>query len=288
LLAIIPGINAEIERNGIRCPARMDENRAPDWRGEVQPTLRLDGRSENPLTEAHFGEVRFESAESHITYSNGLAPARSYCHPAGRTHPGLARFRTTAPELLLRIDSTIDPMSLRPLFETNQLRGLDLVRLTEPPSSLPRFGALARSERTTIKGQVALTNFSVAVNPSAAPNHPAIRQPLLAAHWPARSVRRSARQRGQSRHRFNAQKIYITTAWHRRSVGSSRARSGPRVARIMEPYRSTSRRPPCAGHHPMGGKEDADLYFRSRASVPLVEVFTLPHIDGDVHWIGHR
>ncbi len=115
-------------------------NRAPDWRGEVQPTLRLDGRCKISHGGA-YREVPFQSAESHFTYSNMVwrLPDLTATRPEGRVQASHVSDDRTK-EFYWRLDSTIDPMVLRPLFETNQLRGLDLIRNRR--SSRARFGGV--------------------------------------------------------------------------------------------------------------------------------------------------
>jgi hypothetical protein len=107
-------------------------NRAPDWRGEVAPTLRLDGLvAAGP---GAFRDVPFASASTHFHYSNLVwsVPDLEVIRPEGRLNLGLtADDRTRGYRFVVR--SGIDPGALRPLLDGQAQRGLDFFALTGPP-----------------------------------------------------------------------------------------------------------------------------------------------------------
>ena len=266
-------------------------NRAPDWRAEVQPTLRLDGHCKISDGGAFRG-VRFESAESHFTYSNMVwrLPDLTATRPEGRIYAShVSNDRTK--DFYWRIGSTIDPMIMRSLFDTNQTRGLDLIHLTQPPVIAAEiWGRWHDPERTTFKGEVALTNFTVrgeSISDFQTAMNYANRYLLLTG--PRAQCGDQHARADSLAIDFNAQKIYITNGFGTVNPGVVTRAIGPKVARIMEPYRFD--KPPTArvqGIIPMRREEDADLHFQVAGGPFHWWKFTLPHIDGDVHWVGQH
>ncbi|MEY2429092.1 MAG: hypothetical protein QOJ40_1977, partial [Verrucomicrobiota bacterium] len=266
-------------------------NDAPDWRAEVQPTLRLQGYCKISDGGA-FREVPFQSAESHFTYSNLVwhLPDLVANRPEGRIQAELASDDRTK-EFYWRIDSTIDPMIMRPLFETNQMRGLDLIHFAQPPVIAGEiWGRWHDPERTTFKGNVAVTNFTIrgeSIGDFETTIHYANRYLLLLAPR-AHCGEQNARADNLAID-FNSFKIFITNGFGTADPGVVTRAIGPKVARIMEPYHFD--KPPTArvqGIIPMRHEEDADLYFQLAGGPFHWWKFSMPHIDGDIHWLGQR
>src|SRR5207244_4874308 len=108
-------------------------NRHPDWRGEVQPTFRLQGQFKLEHGGA-FREVPLATASSHFSYSNLFwrLPDLTATRPEGRLAAAYEESDRTK-DYYWHIASTIDLRAVRPLLEANQQRALDYVTFTQPP-----------------------------------------------------------------------------------------------------------------------------------------------------------
>ncbi|MBF8254800.1 MAG: AsmA 2 domain-containing protein, partial [Deltaproteobacteria bacterium] len=135
-------------------------NRQPDWRGEVQPTLRLGGQF--AVTNGAYLGVPADWARSHFSYSNRVwhLPDLEAGRPEGAVRlVHIANDGTK--DYYWRVHSTIDVRALRPLLATNQQRGLDLVAFTQPPVIDGEvWGRLYKHERIGFQGHVTMTNFT--------------------------------------------------------------------------------------------------------------------------------
>src|ERR1043166_148736 len=134
-------------------------NRAPNWRGEVQPTVRINGHFE--IEQGSFRGVPALTAKSDFIYTN-ICWFLSDIHatrPEGDIHLELISNELTH-DYQFRIFSRIDPTSIRPLLGTNEARGLDQFKLTGTPEIRGQIqGRWRDRDRTSFAGEVALTNF---------------------------------------------------------------------------------------------------------------------------------
>ena len=239
-------------------------NRQPDWRAEVQPTLRLDGHFKVNHGGA-YQQVPFTTAESHFSYSNMFwrMPDLTATRPEGRVEADYFSDDRTK-DYYWRLQSTVDLMILRPFFETNQQRGFDLVTFTQPPAVAAEvWGRWHDRERIGFKGRVALTNFTIrgeSISGLQTGLQYTNRYLLLAD--PRAQLGTQHVSADSLAIDFNAQKIYLTNGFGAADMGVVTRAIGPKVARIMEPYQFGE--PPIAHVHgiiPMGREEDADLHF---------------------------
>ena len=154
------GAAARAEGRGLPGAAGLD-NRQPDWRAEVQPTLRLQGEFKIQHGGTYRGVV-VTAAQSHISYSNLVwrLPDLTVMRPEGALEVVHEEDDRTK-DFYFRISSTLDVRVLRPLLEPGQQEGLDYFTFTEPPViGVEIWGRGHEPERTGIKGRVALTNFT--------------------------------------------------------------------------------------------------------------------------------
>ena len=89
-------------------------NRQPDWRAEVQPTLRLQGEFKLGHGGAYRG-VTLTAAQSHLSYSNLVwrLPDLKITRPEGRLEAALVADDRTK-DYYFRISSTLDVTGLAP------------------------------------------------------------------------------------------------------------------------------------------------------------------------------
>ncbi len=265
-------------------------NREPDWRAEVQPTLRLEGEFKFEQGGAYRG-VSVSAVRSHISYSNQVwrLPDLAVTRPEGRLK---AEFESDdrSQDFYSRIDSTLDVRFLRPLLEPDQQQGLDYVTFTTPPVlDVEIRGRWHEPERTGIKGHLALTNFTFR-GESASGLQTAFQYTNRLLHIDQPRAQRGAEQLSADGLVVDllTQKIYLTNGFSTADPMVVARAIGSHIARVVEPYHF--RQPPVARVHgtiPLHGEEDADLHFDLDGGPFDWWRFHVPHIAGHVHWLGH-
>ena len=137
-------------------------NRRPDWRGEVQPTVRLKGAL--AITNGVFEGVPFDVARTHFSYSNlvwqlpdfSIAQGKTRLEINGNEDDGTKNYRW-------HIRGAFDPEAVRPfLTASNAARCFAIVKFSEPLAlDVDVRGRLYDSDSIGASGRVALTNFLV-------------------------------------------------------------------------------------------------------------------------------
>jgi hypothetical protein len=137
-------------------------NAQPDWRGEVQPTIRLNG--EATLANVTFRSSTVDSAHTHFSYSNlvwrlpdlALAQAKTQLELSGSEDDATKNYR-------LHVSGAFDPETIRPFFTaSNAQRGFEVVKLAGPLAlDMDVGGRLDDLKSTGVRGRVALTNISI-------------------------------------------------------------------------------------------------------------------------------
>jgi len=94
-------------------------NRQVNWRAEVQPTLRLEGKFRSDDGGAFRG-VPVLSAQSHFSYSNNFwrLPDLTVMRPEGLIEAAHQANELTK-DYYWRVAGAVDPKAVRPLLETN-------------------------------------------------------------------------------------------------------------------------------------------------------------------------
>lgn len=135
-------------------------NRAPDWKGEVQPTLEIHGHF--LVGPAAFRGVGAMSAESVFTYTNmnWFLPHLHAVRPEGTVEFEFLNNDRTK-DYRFRLLSTIDPFIVRPLLGTNEQRGLDYFKLTGTPEIRAEIqGRWQDQSRLGLDAEIAATNLT--------------------------------------------------------------------------------------------------------------------------------
>jgi hypothetical protein len=137
-------------------------NRRPDWRAEVQPTVRLNG--ELAVTNGMADGITVDSVRTHFSYSNlvwqlpdlAIVKARSRLELSGSEDDATKDYHW-------HIHGALDPEVARPLLTaSNAVRGLEIVKCAEPLAlELDVSGRLYDYESIAARGRVAVTNFAV-------------------------------------------------------------------------------------------------------------------------------
>ncbi|MCW5552395.1 MAG: AsmA-like C-terminal region-containing protein [Verrucomicrobiae bacterium] len=263
-------------------------NREPDWRAELQPSLRLAG--EFAVTNGAYLGVAADWARAHFSYTNMTwhLPDLAAAGPGGQLHlEHRADDRTK--DFYFRIHSTMDPHVVRPLLDEQQQRGLDFVTFTEPPViDAEIWGRWRAYELIGARGQVALTNFAIRGQHADAVVAQVHYTNLVLEFLEPRLWRGTqAMSAAGIRADFNTHRIHFTNGFSTAEPLAVARAIGPKVGRTMEPYRFTH--PPVArvsGYAPLKGSTDADLRFDVDGGEFTWWLFRLPNIAGAVHWQG--
>ncbi|PYJ06486.1 MAG: hypothetical protein DME25_06590 [Verrucomicrobia bacterium] len=261
-------------------------NRQPNWRAEVQPTLRLQGQFRFDQGGAFRG-VPVATASSSFSYSNRWwrLPDLVATRPEGQLSANYAENERTR-DYSWHVTSTIDPLAVRPLLETNQQRALDFFTFRQ----LPAIEADVRGRRIWVKGRVALTNFTF--RGEAADR---FQTELEYTNGLLLLADAHAQLGTQQLHAaslladFAGRKIYLTNGFSTADPQIVARAIGPKVGRVLEPYRF--RQPPTAhveGIIPIGSETEADLRFEVAGGPFEWWRFSVPYLAGNVHWAGDR
>ena len=137
-------------------------NREPDWRGEVQPTIQLNG--ELAITNGIFSGVAIDSARTHFSYSNLLWQLPNLAVVRSKSRLKLSGGEDDATkDYHWCIRGALDPEVVRPFLTTsNAVRGFGVMKFTGPLAlDVEVSGRLYDYDSIAASGRVALTNFAV-------------------------------------------------------------------------------------------------------------------------------
>jgi hypothetical protein len=266
-------------------------NRQPDWRAEVQPNLEIQGEFSAEHGGA-FRQIQVASARSHFSYSNMIweLPDLTVTRPEGQL-VAFHQANDRTKDFYWRINSSLDPKIVHPLFETNMHRHFDLVNLTQPPHvSGEIWGRFREPERTAFRGAVSVTNFTF--------RGESISRLQTSVQYSNRFLLMTGAQAQYGTQyvsadslNFNiaAQTIYLSNGFSTADPMAVARAIGPKIARTIEPYRFD--RPPTArvyGIIPTHEDSDADLHFEIEGGPFHWSKFFIAHVAGHVHWKGER
>lgn len=266
-------------------------NRQPDWRAEVQPTLRLQAEFKLPRGAACRG-VAVSAVESHISYSNLVwrLPDLRITRPEGRLEAALEADDRTR-DFHFNLHSTVNVLDLRPLLDPGPQRALNYFTFTEPPTlDAEIWGRWHDPERIGISGRVALTNFTFR-GESASGLQTVLQYTNRLLQFTAPRLQRGAERLSADAvvADFAAQKVYLTNGYSTAEPMVIARAIGAHVARAIQAYQF--KQPPVAevrGIIPMHGEDDADLHFDLHGRDFEWWRFHVPEISGHVHWLGQH
>ncbi|HXT13230.1 MAG TPA: AsmA-like C-terminal region-containing protein [Candidatus Angelobacter sp.] len=272
-------------------PASVWTNRHPDWRGELRPTLKLDG--EFHVVDGAFRGVRVLTADSHFSYSNmcwRLPDLIAIRREGLLTLYHFSDERTK--DFYFHFHSTISPDALRPLLDAKQQRPFQFFSLSQPPTVDGEIrGKWHNHDTINAKAHLAVTNFTVRGSRADLfqtgleyTNHIITlldpRAQLAATQEVTASGVRLA---------FDEQRIYITNGFGFADPAVIARAIGPHAERALEPYHF--QQPPTVrvqGAIPMRDPHDADLSFDVDGRDFSWWKFQVPHISGKIAWNGEH
>jgi hypothetical protein len=273
-------------------------NRQPDWRDEVQQTIRLNG--ELAFTNASVLGAKIDSAHTHFSYSNlvwnlpdlSIAQARTKLELNGGEEDATKKYEW-------HIRGAFDPESARPfLTASNAVRGFSRLKFTEPVIlDADVTGRLYDYYSMAASGHLSWTNFSYRgqsadsvvggffyTNRVLEFLNPRLRRAGGAQTLTADAVVLD----------FNTRLISFTNGFSTAAPMAVVSAIGPNTAKLIEPYEFLQ--PPVArvnGCVPLrdvnGGHDldDADMKFEILQGVPFRWTkLETTNILGTIHWKG--
>jgi hypothetical protein len=265
-------------------------NRQPDWRDDVQPTVRLAG--ELAFTNGTAFGAKIDSACTHFDYSNlvwrlpdlAVAQAKTRLELEGGEDDATKNYRW-------HIRGAFDPETLRPfLTASNAVHGLDHFKFTEPATlDFEACGRLYDYDSIEAAGRAALTNFSIrgqaadgVVSGFQYSNR--VLEFFSPRLWRAGGTQTLTADRIMVD--FNTQQIWFVNGLGAADPGAVARAIGPKTGRVLEPYQFLE--PPVVrvnGCAPLRGTDGADLSFDIIKGAPFQWLkLKTPFIAGLIHW----
>jgi hypothetical protein len=295
LVEIAWGRPPSLEANGsLILPAWT--NSQPDWRGEVQPTIHLNGAL--AITNGVYEGVPFDLARTHFSYSQlvwqlpdfQIEQAGTRLEINGSEDDGTKNYQW-------HIRGGFDQESLRPfLTASNAARGFAIAKFTEPPVlDVNVRGRLYDYDGISASGRVALTNFAVRGemfgDAASALNYT---NRVLEFLNPVMHTGAQMMTADKVTLDFNKRLIYFTNGFSTADPETVARAIGPKTGRLVEPYHFLQ--PPTArvnGQVPLhdmnGGHDmaDVDLQFDVIKGAPFEWLkLKTTNIVGTIHWLG--
>jgi len=273
-------------------------NQQPDWRAEVQPTIKLNG--ELTLEKATALGTKIDWAHTHFAYSNLLWQLPDLALVKAKTRLALSGGEDDRTQgYRWHIRGVFDPEALRPfLTASNAVRGLDHFTFTEPLAlELDAQGRLYNYDSISASGHVALTNFTLRgqsvdnvtselryTNRVLEFSHPRL--------WHGTQTMTADKVTLD----FKARLIRFTNGFSTADPKVVTHAIGPKTGRLMDPYHflqpPTAQVNGCVPLRDMNGPRDtegADLRFDIVDGAPLQWLkLKTPNITGTIRWLGSQ
>ena len=272
-------------------PSSVWTNRHPDWRGELRPTLQLNGQFH--VGDGAFRGVHALTADSHFTYSNMCwrLPDLVATRPEGRlnlVHESDERTK----DFYFHFHSTLDPKAARPLLDANQQRVFEFFSLSQPPVVDGEIrGRWHNPETISGKAFVTATNFTVrGEHGDSFQSGLEYTNRVLRLFYPRVQVAPTQQLSADSvKMVFDERKMYVTNGFSTAAPMPVVHAIGPHAEHAIEPYQFL--RPPTVhveGIVPMRDPHDADLHFDVVGGDFQWWKFQVPQISGKIDWIGEH
>ena len=263
-------------------------NAAPDWRGEVGPTVRFAAFL--TATNCAYLGAPADWMHTHITYTNLVWRLPDLV--AGRPEGTLELVHESddrTHKYFFGVHSTISPEAVRPLLSTNALRGLDYFKLTQPPVvDGGVWGTWREGASTGFTGRVALANFSFREQTmDRVESFLRYTNLVLEILDPRLTRGTQSVTAGGITADFNARRIFFTNGLSSAEPIVIARAIGPKTGRALEPY--VFKLPPVvrvSGYVGLDNANDADLHFDVDGGPFEWWKFRIPHIAGRVNWRG--
>ncbi len=264
-------------------------NRQPDWRGEVQPTVRLAG--EFAATNGAFRRIAVDSAHGYFSYSNLVWRLHRLIvkHPESQLTLADAEDDSTK-SYHWHVQGTLAPDVVQPLLASNHVeRAFNLLTFTQPVFlDADVWGRLYDEDSIGAAGHLALTNFTIrgesVSNVESAFRYTNRVLEFFQPHLQAGAQRMAADGITVD---FNSWRIYFTNGFGNADPRAVARAIGPKAGEVMKPYRFEL---PCPGrvngYAPLHGMDDANIWFEAEGAPFAWLKLKTPRIAGKIHWLG--
>ncbi len=263
-----------------------------DWRGEVQPTIRLDG--ELAFTNGTAFGAKIDSACTHFDYTNLMWQLPDLVIAQAKTRLELEGGEDDATkDYHWHIQGAFDPETLRPfLTESNAARGLGHFTFTGPAAlDLDARGRLYDYDSIRAAGRAALTNFTIR-GQSADSVVSGFQYSNRVVEFFSPRLSRAGGTQTMTADRItldlNAQRIWFVNGFGVADPVAVARAIGPKTGRALEPYQFVE--PPTVrvnGCAPLRGTDGADMSFDIVKGAPFQWLkLKTSFIAGTVHWRG--
>jgi hypothetical protein len=264
-------------------------NHQPDWRGEVQPTVRLAG--EFAATNGAFRGIAVDSAHGNFSYSNLVWRLSRLIVKRSEGQLTLADVEDDRTKSYhWHVQGALAPDAIQPLLTSSHAeRALEIFTFTQPlVLDADVWGRLYDDDSIGAAGHLALTNFTVhGERVSSAESAFRYTNRFLEFFQPRLQAGAQRMTADGIVADFNSWRIYFTNGFSTADPRAVAHAIGPKAGEVMEPYHFGL---PCpahvSGYAPLHGAEDADLWFQADGA-PLVWLkIKTSRITGKIHWLG--
>ena len=265
-------------------------NAQPDWRGEVRPTLWLQGDA--AAGNASFRGVPVASASLHFNYSNMIwnVPDLVAERPEGKLLlSDEADDRTE--RFHFHINSTVDPKALRDLVPPEAQPGMDAFIFTQPPAiEADVWGHWHDPSLIGVTAHVVITNFALRGESATRfeGNMQYTNEYVILTDGRVDFGERYISASGLGVD-IEGRRAFVTNGFSTMVPSAFFHVTGPKIAKVMEPYQFAE--PPTVhayGTIPLAEDVAPDLHFQVDGGPFHWMDFNLAHISGGVDWVGKR
>lgn len=261
-------------------------NRQPDWRGEVQPGIVLDGAVK--LTNGSCRGISLLAATTHLSYSNRVwhLPDLVLTRPEGVLRVDL-RSEEISHDFRIKASGALDPRMLSPQLDEKGQRGLGYFKFTNAPViDADVCGNWYEPSRLGATAKLSWKDFSYR------DQHADLLEASLDYTNKILRVAQPRVERGTERvtadsltFDFVANRGYLTNGYTDTDPMAIATAIGPKTAQAVEHYKFL--KPPVArvnGIIPLKGERDADLHFDLEGGPFRWMKFNSPRIAGHIDW----
>lgn len=259
---------------------------AADWQAEVRPTLQLAGQV--ALTNGSYQGIHADWATSHLSYTNSVweLPDLEVARPEG----GLKIFHRAndvTRDYYFKLQSTIDPQAVLPLFDAEVRQGFDLCEFGQPPTITGElWGRWYDHDSVGFRGHIALTNFAFRGQQVDTVTTGLNYTNLVVECIETRIYRGTQHLAADGiLADFHTHRTHFTNGFSTLDPGLVVRAIGPMVTHVMEPYHFGQ--PPTAhfnGYTSMGNPHDADVVFEGEGDDFESLNFRATHYTAKVIW----
>lgn len=262
-------------------------NRAPDWRNEVQPGIKLAGNV--AVTNLSFRGVSMTSLGTPLNYTNRVwrLPDLIVRRPEGTVRANL-RSDEISHNFSVNLRGRLDPRVLPIKFKGVGHHGLDHLQASNAPWLDAQLrGNWYELDRISVRADLAWTNFTYREQSVSALNATLVYSNHLLRVLNPRVEREDGIATAEAlAFDFRAHRAYLTNGYSTTDPMAIARIIGPKTAEAVAPYQFL--KPPEArvyGVIPLKGEQGADLHFEVLKGGPFHWMrFRVPEITGKVSW----